>query len=48
MLVASGDESGTRDALDELLEELPPIPNEADQTLRPAPAGPPPEDIPLP
>ena len=47
-LVASGEADGTRDALDELLEELPPLPDEADQTLRPAPAGPPPEDIPLP
>jgi chemotaxis protein MotB len=47
-LVASGEGSGTSDALDELLEELPPIPSEVDETLRAEPAGPPPEDIPLP
>lgn len=47
-LVASGDGSGTSDALDELLEELPPIPSEVDETLRAEPAGPAPEDIPLP
>lgn len=47
-LVASGERNGTGAALDELLEELPPIPSEADETLRAKPAGPPPEDIPLP
>ena len=38
----------TSGALDELLEELPPIPSEVDETLRAEPAGPAPEDIPLP
>ena len=46
--VASGEGSGTSEALDELLEELPPIPSGVDETLRAVPAGPPPEDIPLP
>ncbi|MGB0619667.1 MAG: OmpA family protein [Myxococcota bacterium] len=47
-LVPDGRSGGTRDALDALLEELPPIPNEVDESLRAAPAGPQPEDIPLP
>ncbi|MEM9174248.1 MAG: OmpA family protein [Myxococcota bacterium] len=47
-LVPSGQGSATRDALDEFLEELPALPPEADESLRPAPAGPPPPDIPLP
>ncbi len=34
--------------LDQLLEGLPPIPERADESLRPADLGPPPEDIPLP
>ena len=47
-LVAASGESRTRDALDELLEELPPLPGQADESLREEPAGPPPQDIPLP
>ncbi len=47
-LVPSEGGSGTRDALDQLLEVLPPIPGEADETLKAPPAGPPPVDIPLP
>ncbi len=40
---ASGDE-----ALDRLLDALPPIPDEADESLRAEDPGPPPADIPLP
>ena len=57
VLYASARTEGRRDAslfgrtsgaLDELLAELPPIASEVDETLRAEPAGPPPEDIPLP
>lgn len=47
-LVPAEGTNPTRDALDQLLEELPPIPDGVDESLRPAPPGPAPEDIPLP
>ena len=45
-LVASGEGPAPGRELDRLLEELPPIPAEADQSLRPKDLGPPPQDIP--
>lgn len=47
-LVPVDAEDGERSELDRLLEELPPIPSEADESLRAPDLGPPPEDIPLP
>ena len=47
-LVPSEADAGGRGELDRLLEKLPPLPAEADESLRAPDLGPPPEDIPLP
>lgn len=47
LVAVNGSETLT-DELDRLLQNLPPIPPEADESLRPEDLGPPPKDIPLP
>lgn len=47
-MVPAESDGDASEELDRLLEELPPIPDEVDERLRPRDLGPPPEDIPLP
>lgn len=48
IVIPSARNSGGGDELDQLLEGLPPIPPQVDESLRPRDPGPPPPDIPLP